>query len=177
MIMREYQWRYILMDIINKGIGKIIINKFILLIFCISGFLNIQHLKAQSLVDMEGYLIATKVNDYTLNVTGSIFTIKDGKLIETIQGQEREDLPVNYYIQEDNRVKYFNSEGRHVGFYVPSENRYYHYNPGKQEEEVHIALLYNNEIYTIDENPSYKIDEGFDPVWVGYILFFFLMIN
>ena len=127
--------------------------------------------------DTEGNKIATKLNENTLNVTGSVFLIKNGKLISTFNGEEIEGLASNYYIQADGRVNYFNSESRYVGFYVPTENRYYHYYPGKREEESHIALLYNHEIYTIDEKPRYKIDAGFDPEWVGCILFFFLMIN
>jgi len=140
------------------------------LAFCVSGSLS-----AQSIFDMEGYKFASKLSENSLNVTGSIFIIKDGKLIEFINGQEREDLPINYFIREDGRVKYFNSQGRYVGFLLPSENRYYQVNPGKEDE--HLALLYNNEVYTIDEKPSYQIDAGFDPVWIGCILFFFLMTN
>jgi len=177
MIVRKYQYVCTFWRNTYTTVIKITGNIFLFLFICIVGFLNVQSLCAQSMFDMDGNQIATKMNDYTLNVTGSIFTIKNGRLIETFQGKEREDLPVNYYIQEDNRVKYYTSEGRYVGFYTPSENRYYHYYPGKKEPEVHIALLYNNEIFTIDEKPTYKIDPGFDPVWVGCVLFFAVMIN
>jgi len=150
--------------------GNIIKFLIIYLAFCMSGSLS-----AQSIYDMEGHKFASKLSENALNVTGSIFIIKDGKLIEFIDGQEREDLPINYFIQEDGRVKYFNSHNRYVGYLLLSENRYYQVNQGKTDEQI--ALLYNKEIYTIDEKPRYQIDNSFDPVWVGCILFFFLMTN
>ena len=142
------------------------LSQLLLLLCTIEGY-------AQSLYDIEGRVIATKINENQLNVTGSIFTLQNGKLIETFDGQLQEDLGVNYTVPSDNKVEYYNATDVFIGYYVPSEQRYYRVDRKRGEEE-HVALLYEGLVYTLDEKPSFKIDPGFDPKWIGAVLFFFL---
>ncbi len=128
---------------------------------------------AQALYDKQSNVIATKISDKKLNVTGSTFLIEDGRMIEVRNGERREDLGINYASRTNNRTEYFNKEDRLVGYHIPSENRFYHVESisGKAN---HIALLYERKIYTVDEKPTFTVDRDFPPEWVGYVLFFFL---
>ncbi len=129
---------------------------------------------AQSLYDKQERVIATKINNEQINVTGSTFLIEEGRMIEVLDGARREDLGINYIRQPDsNRIEYINKESQLVGYYVPSENRFYRVEVRSGKVD-HVALLYEGQVYTLDEKPSFRIDAGFPPEWVGYVLFFFL---
>lgn len=129
---------------------------------------------AQSLYDRQGRVIATKINNEQINVTGSTFLIEEGRMIEVLDGARREDLGINYIREPDsNRIEYINKESQLVGYYVPSENWFYRVEV-RSGKVNHVALLYEGQVYTLDEKPSFRIDAGFPPEWVGYVLFFFL---
>lgn len=129
---------------------------------------------AQSMYDRQGRVIATKVNNAQINVTGSTFLIEEGRMIEVLDGVRREDLGINYARPTDeNRIEYINREDKLAGYYIPAENRFYRVEPRNGKVE-HVALLYERQIYTMDEKPAFYIDTGFPPEWIGYVLFFFL---
>ena len=130
---------------------------------------------AQSMYDnRQGRVIATKINNAQINVTGSTFLIEEGRMIEVLDGVRREDLGSNYARPTDeNRIEYINREDQLAGYYIPSENRFYRVEPRNGKVE-HVALLYEGQIYTLDEKPAFYIDIGFPPEWIGYVLFFFL---
>lgn len=129
---------------------------------------------AQSLYDKQGRVIATKINKAQINVTGSTFLIEEGRMIEVWDGVRREDLGINYIRQTDgNRIEYINRKDELVGYYVPVENRFYRVEV-RSGKVNHVALLYERQVYTLDEMPTFRVDTGFPPEWVGYILFFFL---
>jgi hypothetical protein len=151
---------------------KTIISSKILLLglaLCMAGTV-----KAQSLYDAAGVKLATKLSKNSFEVTGSTFVVNDGKLIWLFDGQLREDVDVRYYVRENDRITYYNTQGQIAGYYVPSVKRYYRVEAGGHKEDQ-IALLYEGAIYTIDENPSFRVDDGFDPEFIGFILFFFFM--
>lgn len=129
---------------------------------------------AQSLYDKQRRVIATKINNEQINVTGSTFLIEEGRMIEVLDGVRREDLGINYIRQTDgNRIEYINKESQLVGYYVPSENRFYRVEVRSGKVD-HVALLYEGQVYTLDEQPVFRIDASFPPEWIGCVLFFFL---
>lgn len=129
---------------------------------------------AQSLYDRQERVIATKINNAQINITGSTFLIEERRMIEVLNGAHQEDLGINYARKtNDNRIEYINREDELVGYYVPMENRFYRVEPRSGKVE-HVALLYEGQIYTLDEIPVFRIDAGFPSEWVGYVLFFFL---
>ncbi|MDR2920760.1 MAG: hypothetical protein LBV72_15535 [Tannerella sp.] len=142
-----------------------------LIIICMLGMPEIFY--GQSLYDAKGNVIATKISENRLNVTGSVFAMENGRMINILDGQRREDLGVNYSLREGGRIHYFNTHDEFTGYYIPSENRFYRVD-AKRGEDNHIALLYEGQVYTLNENPTFKIDNGFDPELIGYVLFFFL---
>lgn len=145
-----------------------ILNLSLLLLF---GFIMIN--QAQSLYDIQGAKIATKISPNQLNVTGSIFDLENGKMIEVLNGERREEQEINYTSRNGNQVEYYNAKDELIGYYIPSEKRYYRVD-AKRSKDDHVALLYDGYVYTIDENPTFKVDEGFDPELIGNVLFFFL---
>lgn len=81
---------------------------------------------AQSLYDRQERVIATKINNEQINVTGSTFLIEKGRMIEVLDGERREDLGINSARRtDDNRIEYINKDNQLVGYYVLSENRFY----------------------------------------------------
>ncbi|MDR0743557.1 MAG: hypothetical protein LBF05_04275, partial [Tannerella sp.] len=60
-----------------------------------------------------------------------------------------------------------------VGYYVPSEGRFFSVSRGGGKE-VLSAYAKDGQIYTSDDRPIYKYDKNFDPLFMGFILFFFL---
>lgn len=131
------------------------------------------HIYAQSLYDKQGKMVATKVGDNRLDVTGSTFLIEEGRLIPIIDNIRYDDGMVNYTRRTDNSLEYINQQGERVGYYMPSENRFYHVEPNG-DKAVQAAFLYEGKVYTIDENPTFTLDGDFPPEWLGYVLFFFL---
>ena len=70
---------------------------------------------AQSMYDRQGRVIATKVNNAQINVTGSTFLIEEGRMIEVLDGVRREDLGINYARPTDeNRIE-IHQQRRQIG--------------------------------------------------------------
>jgi hypothetical protein len=128
--------------------------------------------KAQSLYDATGYRVARKTAANTYEVTGSTFTVKNGNLIPIFDGQLREDFGVNYYRKDGDRVKYYNTEDQCVGYYLPDTKRFVG-TASKEGKEDYMAVIVDNDIYTLDSKPSYRMEAGFEPELVGFIFFFF----
>jgi hypothetical protein len=144
-----------------------------LLLFCLMAALTAS-LHAQSFYEVKtGARIATKTGVNALEVTGSKFVVRNGQLIETWDGELREDLGVKYYRRENNRVNYYNAEEQLVGYYLPDVKRFVRVE-AKGEKEDYVAVILDGQIYTADAKPSFRIDSGFEPELAGLVLFFFL---
>ncbi|MDR1600998.1 MAG: hypothetical protein LBS42_01035 [Tannerella sp.] len=144
-----------------------------LLLFCLMASLT-GTLYAQSFYEVKtGARIATKTGINTLEVTGSKFVLRDGRMITTWDGELREDLGVKYYRRENNQVNYYNADEQLVGYYLPDVKRFVRIE-ARSEKEDYIAVIVDGQIYTMDEKPTFRIDSGFEPELVGLVLFFFL---
>ncbi|MDR1331134.1 MAG: hypothetical protein LBK07_03435 [Tannerella sp.] len=147
-------------------------NRMILLCMmaCLAGALN-----AQSFYDAKtGRRLAGKTGVNTYEVTGNTYVIKNNQLITTLNGELREDLIIARFLRKDDRVIYYNPQEEMVGYYVPTEGRYYDQLEMKNEsKDNQRALLYNGLIYTTGGDPAYRVDEGLEPEFIGFILFFF----
>lgn len=126
--------------------------------------------------------IATQLSDteYALDPNNDLTCkVENGKLIALLKGKLFENMQTGYFVKEKDKISYYRNDGTIVGYYVPSESRYYSKSQSqrdkRQYKENQIALLYNNLIYTVDNNPVYRIDEGFNRELLGFILFFTLL--
>lgn len=124
--------------------------------------------------------IATQLSDteYALDPNNDLTCkVENGKLIALLKGKLFENMQTGYLIKVKNKISYYRNDGTIVGYYIPSESRYYWRSEGSQRQykEDQIAVLYNNLIYTVDNNPVYRIDEGFNRELLGFILFFTLL--
>lgn len=128
-------------------------------------------LYAQAFYNGDGQRIARKLDANHYEVTGSVYTLRNGELIFTFDGQLHEDVGINVFRHEDGRVNYYRDQSQLVGCYLPDTKRYVHIESGKEDPT---AVLLDGAIYTTGSKPAFRIDEGFDPVFAGCILFFFL---
>jgi hypothetical protein len=78
----------------KKSIKK---KKRTMLLFCMIACLAAP-LSAQSLYEVAtGARVASKTGGCTYNVTGSVFTVRNGQIIETVNGELREYPSIKYY--------------------------------------------------------------------------------
>lgn len=143
---------------------------FFFVVFCWHAF-GTAH--AQSVYDRNGNACATQQNDSICEITTSIFTLTQQTFVETHHGQLRNDLGTFSLAYEPNRINYYDKHGSYIGFYTPSEGRYYRVTPGKAVGDEPLALVYEGDIYTWDEKPRYRVDADFSREMLGFILFFF----
>jgi len=159
----------------NGKYTKLIIS-FVVLFFSIATQAN-----GQSLYFMQGDIkIATQLSDteYGLDPNNDLTCkVEDGRLVARLKGEFFESMKTGYSVKKKDKINYYRNDGTIVGYYVPSESRYYLRSEGYQREykENQIALLYNNLIYVTDNKPIYRVDEGFNPELIGFILFFTLL--
>ncbi|MFT3995690.1 MAG: hypothetical protein QM660_15375 [Dysgonomonas sp.] len=160
----------------NSKYTKLLIS-FIVMLSSIIGGVNAQ----QSMYFLpENTKIATQLSytEFVMEPRDALnYKLENGRLIALLNGEICDNVRTGYYLKENDKIKYYREDHSIIGYYIPSQGRYYSRSEGHNDsKEQQFALLYDNLIYTVDNKPVYKIDEGFNPELVGFILFFILAI-
>jgi hypothetical protein len=132
-----------------------------------------QDLFSQSLSRPDGTVFATQKGADGFEITGSTFQLKNNRLLEFKDEQLREDLQQGYYTKEGSKIRYYNNEEICVGYYVPAEKRFFSVSSGGGKEAL-AAYTKDGNVYSAEDKLVCKYDTNFDPVYIGFILFFFL---
>ncbi|MDR2915312.1 MAG: hypothetical protein LBV74_10855 [Tannerella sp.] len=148
------------------------INLLFVFVF-VCGLFAVQDGFSQSMYWQDGKIIATQDGKNGIKVSASTFQLKNKHLLEFKDGQLREDLRQGYYTEEMDKISYYSDEEIYVGYYVPSKGHYYSVSKGGGKETL-AAYIKDGNIYNIDNTLVYKYDKDFAPVFMGFILFFFL---
>ncbi len=135
-------------------------------------------LSAQSILNEDGTVYVRKVsgNMYKPEPAGFVsckiennrfWLFQDGVSISEKQG---------YCTYSDGKYIYYNNNNDIVARYVPSEGRYYITTAKGSDilKEAPYAVLLDGTLYLGSEsNIRYTVEEGFDPVAVGFFLFIY----
>jgi hypothetical protein len=152
-----------------------IVKKVLLLIFAAGVFIT---LSAQSMRWADGKEFARKLSNtlYEPVPAGVVsYKVENGQFWELLDGISKSDKPKGYSTYANGSYSYFNSADDLVAEYIHSEGRYYTVS-GKGEgvkKEAHAVLL-NGVLLVVtggDESLRYTVEEGFDPVVIGFFLF------
>jgi hypothetical protein len=148
-------------------------NNFLFAFVLLCGLFVAQDMFSQSMFWKDGKVLVTQKDKNGFEITGSAFQLKNNRLFEFKDGQLREDLQQGYYIKEGSEIRYHNNDESCVGYYVPAEGRFFSVSKGGGKETL-AAYIKDGNIYTPDDELVFKYDKNFDPVFMGFILFFFL---
>ena len=146
---------------------------FLLVLVLLCGLFVAQDTFAQSMSWEDGKVLATQKGKDGFEMTNSTFQLKNNRLLEFKNEQLREDLQQGYYAKEGSEIRYYNNEDLCVGYYNPAENSFFSVSIGGGKEEVS-AYIKDGNVYNLDDKLICKYDKNFDPVFIGFILFFFL---
>lgn len=139
----------------------------------ICGLFVAQNGFSQSMHWPDNKVIATQKGKNGFDVSTSTFQLKGKHLLEFKNGQLREDLRIGYYTEEKDKISFYNDDEIYVGYFVPSEGRYFSVSKGGGKEILTVYLKDSN-IYNSNEVLVCKYDKDFDPIFMGFILYFFL---
>ncbi|MDR0574257.1 MAG: hypothetical protein LBG96_09560 [Tannerella sp.] len=128
---------------------------------------------SQSMYWQDGKVLATQNGKKGFGMAASTFQLKNNHLLEVKDGQLREDLRPGYYTEEKDKISYYDDDEICVGYYVPSKGHYYAISKGGGKEAL-TAYAKDGNIYHLNDVLVCKYDKDFDPVFTGFILFFFL---
>lgn len=99
------------------------------------------------------------------------YKIADNKCWRLLNDEMESDTPICYYEKGNNRTDFY-KEGTLVGYYVPSQGRYYLVSKGADEtKEAVIAVLNNGKLYNESGTVSYLVDKNTSPEIMGIFLF------
>lgn len=130
---------------------------------------------SQSMYWSDGKVLATQNGETGLEVTASTFRLKNNHLLEFKDGQLREDLRQGSYTEENDKISYYNNDEVCVGYYVPSKGSYFSVSKGKDGgKETLAAYTKDGNIYTLNDTLICRYDKDFNPIFTGFLLFFFL---
>lgn len=140
---------------------------------CVCGLFIVQDGFSQSMHWQDGKVLATQNGTTGFDITTSTFRLKNNHLFEFKDGQLREDLSQGYYTEETDKISYYNNDEICVGYYVPSKGIYVSVSKGGGKETP-TAYTKEGHIYMQNDVPICRYDKDFNPLFMGFILFFFL---
>ena len=158
---------------------KMIIKKSTVFVFAVAGICCT--LSAQSLKWADGKEFVRKLSNtlYEPVPAGIVsYKIENNQCRMLFNGVPTSDKPKIYCSHVDGKYAYYNGDDNILGSYIPSQGRYYVISSKGNEilKEESLAVLINGALYlNTGEEPvvKYMLDEGFDPIVVGFFLFDF----
>jgi|GEM_PF-3100717 len=154
---------------------NVIVKKAPLLVFavCICTLLP-----AQSMRWADGKEFARKLSEnlYEPVPAGVVSCkIENDRFWILFNGVPQSDNPTGYYTYTDDEYVYYNGNDDIVGSYIPSQGRYYIITAKGKDilKSESYAVLVNGALYQAVNDETivrYTVEEGFDPVVVGFFL-------
>jgi hypothetical protein len=156
---------------------KTIVKKGLLLIFAIglSGALFAQSMRWTSGEEFVRKVSSIRYESIPVGVMS--YKIDNNKFWTLINGAPESDKPRGYCVYADDKYSYYNNSNDAVGRYIPSQGRYY-VTSGKGDdvkEEAYAVLIDGALFLNTNSEPiaKYTVEEGFDPIAVGFFLFIY----
>jgi len=146
---------------------------FLSAIVFVCGLFVVQDGFSQSMYWQDDKVIATQNDQKGFKTSTSTFQLKNNHLLEVKNGQLREDLRSGYYTKENDKINYYDDNETYIGYYIPSEGHFFAVSKGGGKEAL-AAYTKDGNIYNLNDTPVCKYDKEFDPIFIGFILFFFL---
>ncbi|MDR3060635.1 MAG: hypothetical protein LBU57_00805 [Dysgonamonadaceae bacterium] len=145
-----------------------------LLMFFPASFTNLQ---AQRMLYENGTEYARKLSEniYKPVPEGVVsYKVENNQFWSLLKGVPESNKPKGYCKYTNNMYIYYDSGDNIVASYVPSQSRYYLISAKGEDiiKEISYAVLFDGVLH-IGGEPSvrYTVEEGFNPVVVGFFLF------
>jgi hypothetical protein len=151
---------------------------FVLLLICIT-----QALSAQSMRVDNKIMVRTLGEDSFEMVPAGVvsYKLENGQCFMLFDNVKHESGPIGSYEKTSDKILFFNPAGDQIGYFTPADGRFYRVTASKRRvlkgDSSSIAILFDGVLRrneANDKTTNFAVDSGFNPVFMGFILFYII---